>query len=166
MARIMVGVDGSRESAQALAWAYEEAVLRGAELVVCHVYAPPEDASPYPLAYSTHVLGADRVAEAERDWLAQRSVEARDRAEEELDAFVRRVLPTAHRRVTPLVVGSDRPARALIRHAGGALLLVVGSRGRGGFAGLLLGSVSQQVAQHAPCPVAIVRPRDRDTRDM
>jgi nucleotide-binding universal stress UspA family protein len=56
-----------------------------------------------------------------------------------------------------IVVAEGAPAANLIRQAQGAALLVVGSRGRGGFAGLLLGSVSQQCAQHAPCPVVIVR---------
>jgi len=54
-------------------------------------------------------------------------------------------------------VTSDRPAAALIEAAKDATLLVVGSRGHGGFAGLLLGSVSQQVIHHAPCPVAVIR---------
>jgi nucleotide-binding universal stress UspA family protein len=58
--------------------------------------------------------------------------------------------------VTTHVVADDRPVRALIRFAERADGLIVGSRGRGGFAGLLLGSVSQQLAQHAPCPVTIV----------
>ncbi len=55
------------------------------------------------------------------------------------------------------VVADQRPARALVRMTAGADLLVVGSRGRGGFARLLLVSVSQQCAQHAQCPVMIVR---------
>ena len=58
---------------------------------------------------------------------------------------------------TVLRADNDLPARALLAAANGAWLVVVGSRGLGGFKGLLLGSVSNQVAQHAPCPVLIVR---------
>jgi nucleotide-binding universal stress UspA family protein len=56
------------------------------------------------------------------------------------------------------VAAEGSPAQTLIESAGGADLLVVGSRGRGGFLGLLLGSVSQQCAQHPPCPVVILPP--------
>jgi nucleotide-binding universal stress UspA family protein len=56
------------------------------------------------------------------------------------------------------VVTEGSPARTLLDEARGADLLVVGSRGRGGFAGLLLGSVSQHCVHHAPCPVVVVRP--------
>ena len=56
------------------------------------------------------------------------------------------------------VVQEGAIAQTLVDNCGDATLLVVGSRGRGGFTGLLLGSVSQQVAQHAPCPVTIVHP--------
>jgi nucleotide-binding universal stress UspA family protein len=63
--------------------------------------------------------------------------------------------------VTELVV-EKAPVPALLDEASTDDLLVVGSRGRGGFSGLLLGSVSQQVAQHATCPVVIVRPPDED----
>jgi nucleotide-binding universal stress UspA family protein len=63
--------------------------------------------------------------------------------------------------VTELVV-EKAPVPALLDEASAEDLLVVGSRGRGGFSGLLLGSVSQQVAQHATCPVVIVRPPEED----
>lgn len=63
------------------------------------------------------------------------------------------------------VVEALAPARALVERSRDADLLVVGSRGRGGFAGLLLGSVSQQCIQHAACPVVVVPPPDRSADD-
>jgi nucleotide-binding universal stress UspA family protein len=56
------------------------------------------------------------------------------------------------------VVTRDRPVRCLLNHAVDAQLLVVGSRGRGGFSGMLLGSTSQALMYHAPCPLLVVRP--------
>jgi nucleotide-binding universal stress UspA family protein len=55
-----------------------------------------------------------------------------------------------------LVLREGNPAHVLLEHSAGALMLVVGSRGRGGFAGLMLGSVSAAVAEHASCPVLVV----------
>jgi nucleotide-binding universal stress UspA family protein len=57
------------------------------------------------------------------------------------------------------VVTEDPPARSLLHHARGARLLVVGSRGHGPVAGMLLGSTSQALVHHSPCPVAVVRPQ-------
>lgn len=56
------------------------------------------------------------------------------------------------------MVTRDRPVRALLTHAADAQLLVVGSRGRGGFSGMLLGSTSQALIYHAPCPLLVARP--------
>ncbi len=89
---------------------------------------------------------------------------------EELTEAARAVLNDAVTRATTKSGGLDvrgelaegSAAQALLQEAGKADLLVVGSRGLGGFRGLLLGSVSQQCAQHAPCPVVIVPSREED----
>ena len=132
--RIVVGVDGSESAQRALRWAIDEARHREATLEVVHAWRriPISDYfvnEPEP-------GGSERFAKAVLD----QAVEAEDTA----GVIVER----------KLVPGTG--AYALIHEAKGAALLVVGSRGRGGFSGLLLGSVSQQTAHHAPCPVVII----------
>jgi nucleotide-binding universal stress UspA family protein len=85
----------------------------------------------------------------------------RDVAEQQAQQLVGDLASWAGREVEgidvhPVAVNDRRPARALIERAEGADLLVVGSRGRGGFSGLVLGSVGQQCAHHTPCPLTIV----------
>jgi nucleotide-binding universal stress UspA family protein len=131
--RIVVGVDGSPDSADALAWAAHEARLRGADLEVLYaIFFRSELLEQYPdlLQQERSILGA-AVARAR-----------------ELEPTVE----TTGRTTDP------PPAKALIEASVGADLLVVGSRGLGGFKRLELGSVSQQCAHHAACPVVIVRP--------
>jgi len=148
MALIVVGVDGSLGSLKALNWALAEARLREASLRLVHAWMVPLiDAIPEPWAVGTPVIGPTD-----------------DEVFEHLEAAARNVLSTSvdHARSTEpdldiqgeLVEG--RAAGVLVDAAGDADLLVVGSRGRGGFAGLLLGSVSAQCVQHAPCPVVVV----------
>jgi nucleotide-binding universal stress UspA family protein len=141
MTKVVVGVDGSTEADQALAWAYEEARLRGASLHVVHAWIYPY-VGPRPGGKEPY---EDMRAEAERT----------------LSAVVERVvgsLPPGVSVESHLVEGS--PAGELLREGKDALMIVVGSRGRGGFASLLLGSTSQQVAHHAPCPVVVFRRHD------
>jgi nucleotide-binding universal stress UspA family protein len=136
-ARIVVGVDGSEGSNAALAWAQEEAILRGATLVVVHTWSFPYVGD---MAYSQYYSG------------------------EAVEEDARTVLDGALERSGVLEAGLEierhvvqgPAAQVLIEQGKGADLIVVGSRGRGGFAGLLLGSVSQQVAHHATSPVAII----------
>ena len=139
--RIVVGVDGSEESLAALRWALREARLRGASLEVVHAWH-------YPYAAYTDITGmaAGVVTREDLAKVGQLVLEESLRAGEATRGDVP-VRPT-------LVQGT--PAEALLRVAAGADLLVVGSRGRGGFTGLLLGSVSQQCAHHAPCPLVII----------
>ena len=125
--RIVVGVDGSEHSKVALRWALREAVLRGAELDVLHVSSPSEPSSAQ-LADARHL-----------ETLVQQVVG------EDVSVAV-------HHR---LVEGP--PAQALLEAAKRCDLLVVGSHGHRAFGGLRLGSVSQQVADHAPCSVVVVR---------
>lgn len=133
--RIAVGVDGSPESEQALRWAARQARLAGAELHAVIAWQVP---AAYGLAL-----------QEEPDWAAHSSGT--------LAAAVARALdPEDADRVVQEVV-EDHPAGALLSAAEDADLLVVGSRGRGRFTGMLLGSVSQHVAAHAACPVVVHR---------
>jgi nucleotide-binding universal stress UspA family protein len=139
MEKIVVGIDGSEPAQRGLEWAVAEASLRGASLVVVHAWQPSAVMSPYGATLADPVS----LADAARSTLAD-SVASVDQT----------ALALAPEQV--LVQGPAAPA--LIDAARGSSLLVVGSRGRGGFTGLLLGSVSQQIAQHATVPVVIVPP--------
>jgi nucleotide-binding universal stress UspA family protein len=139
-AKVVVGVDGSEASRHALSWAAEEARLRGARLVVVHAWTVP---------VAMAAPGLVPVPLDPEEWRA----EAEQLLEREVDETLGADPGLPVERLA--VPGSS--AGALVDAAEGADLLVVGSRGHGGFAGLLLGSVSQQCAHHAPCPVVIVR---------
>ncbi|ANW65046.1 hypothetical protein BCA37_16895 [Mycobacterium sp. djl-10] len=136
---VVVGVDGSPTSDSATALAFEEAHLRGVDLVAVHAWTdmgpigfPPSNWSP---------IEWRNIKEREEKVLTERLRSWRGR------------FPTVA--VIPRVV-CDQPASRLLEAARGAQLLVVGSRGRGGFAGLLLGSVSATVAGAATVPVIVV----------
>ncbi|HLB04800.1 MAG TPA: universal stress protein [Gaiellaceae bacterium] len=141
MAGIVVGVDGSDESREAFRWALEEARLRKTTLRAVYAWQDPYAVAPgygFPEDFDFTAL--------------------RTGAEERLSATVAEVAGESD--VTIEEVIAEGPAASiLVEAAEGADLLVVGSRGHGGFTGLLLGSVSQQCAHHAPCPVVIVRSR-------
>lgn len=133
--RIVVGVDGSGSSLAALEWALEEARLRSGQVHVVAVWHYP-------------VIG-DAAGKAE-----------------DHEAFgdnARRVHAEAVRRASGAGVAvtgevtEGHPAEVLLKAAAGADLLVVGSRGHGGFAGMRLGSVSGHAVHHAHCPVLVVR---------
>ena len=132
---IVVGVDGSDESKRALRFALEEARLRHTSLHVIHAFWEWE---PIP---GTQEIEQDRSPEQREEWLPD---------------LVREVVGEVIDLEIAWSTVYDDPAPALLAAARGAELLIVGSRGQGGFAGLLLGSVSQQCAHHAPCPVVIV----------
>jgi nucleotide-binding universal stress UspA family protein len=134
---IVVGVDGSAESRAALRVAAEEARVHRRKLRAVMVHGILEEYWPagIPAFDPSHV-------EAARGMLA---------------AIVREELGEKPGVEVERIVTCDLPARGLIAEANGASMIVLGARGLGGFRSLLLGSVSRQVAQHAPCPVMIVR---------
>jgi nucleotide-binding universal stress UspA family protein len=139
--RIVVGVDGSPGSKTALTWAMNQARLTGATIQAVTAW---EDPARYGTAYGW------TAAAFEGNTFA--AAVAKD-----LDATVAEVTAQAEHPVTVLTqIVEGHPAETLRQAAAGAQLLVVGSRGHGTFAGIVLGSVSQHCVQHAPCPVVVV----------
>jgi nucleotide-binding universal stress UspA family protein len=138
MGKILVGVDGSANSAAALRWALAEADLRHHRVTALFAwgYIPPGHAG------EGRTFDAD-YGPADADAALAAAIEAAVGAE---------VAGDIERRVV-----CDLAPKSLLTVAGGADLLVVGARGVGGFRGLLLGSVSQQCLHHATGPVAIIR---------
>jgi nucleotide-binding universal stress UspA family protein len=135
--RVVVGVDGSAQSKQALRWAARFAAISGARLDAVATWDWPSaggwGTAPIPMNFDPH-QDTEKVLTAAID-----EVFGADRP----------------KGLRPVVVEGN-PARILLEESKGALMLVVGSRGHGGFAGLLLGSVSASVAEHAKCPVLVV----------
>ncbi len=141
MPEIVVGIDGSHNASRALEWAMTEAGLRGAELTVItvnSVIAGYWSGRPVTMPGDDERLAAARkLAE---DAVAKIAAELADRQ----PASVR------------VVAVNGFPATTLIDASEGCDLLVVGSRGGGGFGALAVGSVADQVVHHAKCPVAVV----------
>ena len=145
MPGILVGIDGSDHSLRALEWAMKMAVALHLPLTVLAVHQ---------VAFSHWtgnpiILPEDRTAEEE----------ARRAAEKAVTEASGRVGQSTPASVTVLAVSGSTPARELIEASRNADLLVVGARGGGGFASLLMGSTSSQVVHHAHCPV-VVMPRN------
>lgn len=138
MTKIVVGVDTSEGARRALEWAIDEARLRGATVEAVHVWQLPVFAATPLGAFPIDTGDFEADAQELFDEVVD-SVEARA-----ADVKVQRTFVAGH------------PASKLVELAAGADLLVVGTRGHGGFAGLLLGSTSHQVTHHAPCPVVVV----------
>lgn len=153
MGTIVVGVDGSAGSDAALRWALNEARLRGTKLRVVHVYQPPQ----LPLAGVGAAGGVGVPVFAENADEFRRAAEAE--AINLIGEGLRRTGGDSLRDLEIERAALEGPAaQTLVESARDEELLVLGSRGRGGFLGLLLGSVSQQCTQHPPCPVVILPP--------
>jgi nucleotide-binding universal stress UspA family protein len=155
---IVVGVDGSEGSVVALYWALDEARLRGSSVRVVYAYRSPQ----LPLGEAQMgVAGGMGVPVMVAEDVEELGRAIETQAQGVIDESVRRAGGDEVEGVEIERAAIEGPAaQTLIEAARGAELLVVGSRGRGGFVGLLLGSVSQQVAQHPPCPVVILPPPD------
>lgn len=138
--RIVVGVDGSPPSLRALEWALDQAEATGATVEAVHAWEVPVNYGA-PVA----VLPGRALSEE---------------AEQELDRTINRATGGKPPVAVEQRVVEGHAATALINRAREADLLVVGSRGHGGFVGALIGSVSQHCINHAPCPVVVVREND------
>ncbi|MBB1024990.1 MULTISPECIES: universal stress protein [unclassified Dietzia] len=139
---VVVGVDGSEVSAKATSWAFAEASARDTTLIAVHTWMDPQVQA-----------AAAGIALTDDDW--------RQLEEQQLETLSERLAGFSDRypdvRVER-VVTRDRAVRALVEQAEDAQLVVVGSHGRGGFTGMVLGSTSRALLQASPCPVMVVRP--------
>jgi nucleotide-binding universal stress UspA family protein len=137
MSRIVVGVDGSDGAKAALRWAVDEAARTGATVEVVGVW-------DYPVLFTLPTAPVlptpEEMIAATTDQLRSAAAAVGDTASVAIELHAAR----------------GHAAEALLERCAGADLVVVGRRGLGGFASLLLGSVSQQVLQHATCPVVVV----------
>lgn len=138
-APVLVGVDGSPASEAAVAFAFDEASQRGVDLVALHAWSDVSTVPPWgPNWTAFEQEGGEILAERLSGW-----------QERYPDVSVRRMIVC------------DRPAQRLIEESAHAQLVVLGNRGRGGFARLLLGSVSSSVAESSTVPVVVVRGAQR-----
>ena len=141
---IVVGVDGSHQSEKAIDWALEESRAHGDDVILVHAWQSPGLALTGYAGATLPVFGSEDIKKLAEELLATCIKEVRRRAPDvRLDSR--------------LVEG--HPAAALVAASEGARLLVVGTRGLGGFKGMLMGSVSTSCAHHAQCPVVIVPDR-------
>jgi nucleotide-binding universal stress UspA family protein len=133
--KIVVGVDGSEGALAAMRWTADEAAQWDADVVAVQAWE-----------FTPLVVATDAPIDLQQ---------LRADTDTQLDRQVREVFGDREGRVERRVV-EDLPASAVLEAAQGADLVVVGSRGRGGLKGMLLGSVSQKVVHHAPCPVVVI----------
>jgi len=144
MPGIVVGVDGSDHSRRALIWAMRQAALQQVSLTVLAVR--PDPVRPVTGVYwGVHVYAED----------THNPEVVRKAIQEIVERVANEIGETAPQVAVTVVTGD--PAEELIKVSRGADMIVVGSRGSGGFASLLMGSVSSKVMHHAACPVVVIR---------
>ena len=136
--RIVVGYDGSQSSTSAAAWAAREAASRGMGLSIINAMSPPVSGGAWGPGMQVGIETLEKIRES---------------AQSALDEFAATLGVQDFQ--THADIGS--PTGLLLAASETAELIVVGSRGHGGFKELLLGSVSQQLVAHADCPVVVVR---------
>jgi nucleotide-binding universal stress UspA family protein len=146
MPGIIVGIDGSGHSQRALEWAFKEAALRRVTVTVLTVHQAVRDNLGFVSSYP-----------GDADLTEQAEAAAKGETEKVLAAQ-----GSARPESVTISGVNGIPAEELIKAGEDADMIVLGSRGAGGFSRLTMGSVAAQVAQHAPCPVVIVRPAHRD----
>ncbi|KMS88129.1 universal stress protein [Prauserella rugosa] len=140
---VVVGVDGSEHTETALAYAFDAAAERGVPLQAVHSWNDVISVEgPYAYPFPTDL---SELEKAGRTLLEETLAPWRERHPE----------VEVHEVLEP-----GRPVRTLLQQAEGAQLVVVGTRGHGGFTGMLLGSTSQAMVIHAPCPVVVTRPEE------
>lgn len=147
MSEVVVGVDGSSDSARALAWALDEAEAHQLPLRVVTAVVPVPTAATWPVDALCGSVTDDDLERARENAAGMLAAVEKERGKAapvpvEFAALV------------------GQPAHALCLTSRDARMLVVGSRGAGGFGRLLLGSVSTAVVHHARCPVVVIRPPD------
>ncbi|MFW6690966.1 universal stress protein [Streptomyces sp. MAR4 CNX-425] len=140
---VIVGVDGSPSGGAATEFAFAAAARRGTALVAVHAWSPWRAEAPAPRDPAAPYASAPGELAANEERLLAEALAGRQERYPDVPVE-RRVL-------------RGGPREALIEASREAALMVVGARGRGGFTGMLLGSVSQAVLHHADCPVAVVR---------
>jgi nucleotide-binding universal stress UspA family protein len=142
MPGITVGIDGSEHSVKALEWAIKEAAIQHSPVTVLAVHLVPKSGwTGQPITLPADIADLERARQAA----------------EELVAKITSQLGDAQPSSVKVSAVNGFPAEELIEASRDADLIVVGSRGSGGFARLMMGSVSSQVVHHAHCPVVVVR---------
>jgi nucleotide-binding universal stress UspA family protein len=147
MPGIIVGIDGSSHSRHALEWAITEAAVRHAPLTVLTVRQPVTGFWYSPVGYPADVY--EDLTEY-----------ARKEAQEETDDALAKVGAGSRPASVTVLAAAGAPAEVILREAADADMIVVGSRGAGGFKKLLMGSVSTHVTHHAHCPVVVIPDAD------
>jgi nucleotide-binding universal stress UspA family protein len=137
---VVVGVDGSPESTEALAWAARYATATGAKITAVHAWHYPA-AGPVPAGRPPQPI----------------TEQVRATMQETLDKALADVFGSSTPRDVDTKVAYGHPAMVLVNESEAADLLVVGNRGHGAFHGMLLGSVSIHCVTNATCPVVVVR---------